>query len=138
MPQRANQCHRKCDSDLNILECGIGITAIRFRGRLKITLNARASTAKPLMPEAALLTPRFRIRLAPSSPSPAVNSLCEEGCCSSGYEQDATHHAALLLGARDCRRRFVSGILRSSAAFWHRSALRIVTKLWLDFQPWRA
>src|SRR5215471_9882755 len=63
------------------------------------------------MPKAAPLTPRFRIRLAPSSPSPAVNSLCEEGCCSSDYEQDATHHAALLLGARD--RRFVSGILRS-------------------------
>ena len=84
-------------------------------------------TAKSLMPKAALLTPRFRIRLAPSSPSPAVNSLCEEGCCSSDYEQDATHHAALLLGARD--RRLVSGILRSSAAFWHRSALRIVTKL---------
>ena len=91
---------------------------------MKITLNARASTAKSLMPKAAPLTPRFRIRLAPSSPSPAVNSLCEEGCCSSDYEQDATHHAALLLGARD--RRFVSGILRSSAAFWHRSALRIV------------
>jgi hypothetical protein len=45
------------------------------------------------------------------------------------YEQDATHNAALLLGVRDCRRRFVSGILRWSAAFWHRSALRIVTKL---------
>ena len=26
--QRANQCDRKCDSDLKILECGIGITAI--------------------------------------------------------------------------------------------------------------
>jgi hypothetical protein len=26
--QRANQCARKCDSDLKILECGIGITAI--------------------------------------------------------------------------------------------------------------
>jgi len=77
------------------------------------------------MPKAALLTPRFRIRLAPSSPSPAVNSLCEEGCCSPDYEQHATHHAALLLGARD--RRFVSGNLRSSAAFWHRSVLRIVT-----------
>src|SRR5215467_7961466 len=53
-----NQCARKCDSDLKILECGIGITAIRFRGRLKITSNARASTAKSLIPKAALLTPR--------------------------------------------------------------------------------
>jgi hypothetical protein len=26
--QRANQCDRKCDSDLKILECGIGITTI--------------------------------------------------------------------------------------------------------------
>jgi hypothetical protein len=61
---------------------------------LKITSSARASTPKSLMSKAALPTPRFKIRLAPSSPSPAINSLCEEVCCSSDYEQDATHHAA--------------------------------------------
>ena len=33
--QRANQCARKCDSDLKILECGIGITAIWFRSRTR-------------------------------------------------------------------------------------------------------
>jgi hypothetical protein len=62
-PQRANQCVRKCDSDLKILECGIGITAILFRGRSKITSNARASTPKSLMSKAALLTPRFKFGL---------------------------------------------------------------------------
>jgi hypothetical protein len=41
--------------------------------------------------------------LAPSSPSPAINSPCEEGCCSRDYEQDASCRVAVLT-ARDCRR----------------------------------
>src|SRR5262249_48410132 len=41
-------------------------------------------------------------------------ALYEEGCCTSDYEQDATHHAALLLGARD--RRFVRRSSKVSAA----------------------
>jgi hypothetical protein len=42
--QRANQCARKCDSDLKILECGKGITAIWFRGRMKIIECASLDT----------------------------------------------------------------------------------------------
>ena len=70
--------------------------------------------------------------LAPSSPSPAINSPCEEGCCSCDYEQDATRHAALRcllrLTADDIRQRYsapVSGILAPQRV----SNLRIVTKL---------
>jgi hypothetical protein len=39
MQQRANQCARKCDSDLKILECGVGITAIWFRDRMTLLLD---------------------------------------------------------------------------------------------------
>src|SRR5262245_5027087 len=37
--QRANQCARKCDSDLKILECGIGITANWFRDRMTLLID---------------------------------------------------------------------------------------------------
>jgi hypothetical protein len=70
--------------------------------------------------------------LAPSSPSPAINSPCEAGCCSCDYEQDATRHAALRcllrVTADDIRQRYsapVSGILAPQRV----SNLRIVTKL---------
>jgi len=44
-PQRANQCARKCDSDFKILECGIGITAIWFRGRGSSNAPNQATSA---------------------------------------------------------------------------------------------
>src|SRR5262249_870726 len=62
--------------------------------------------------------PNAAYSLAPSSPSPAINSPCEEGCCSRDYEQDATRHAALRyllrVTADDICQRYsapVSGIL---------------------------
>jgi hypothetical protein len=39
MQQRANQCARKCDSDLKILECGIGITANWFQDRMTLLID---------------------------------------------------------------------------------------------------
>src|SRR5215467_8920418 len=44
-PQRANQCARKCDSDLKKLECGMGITAIWFRGRMNLSDDIRAGSS---------------------------------------------------------------------------------------------
>src|SRR6266481_6752321 len=50
--------------------------------------DAREELQRVHVPDAAY-------SLAPSSPSPAINSPCEEGCCSRDYEQGATRHAAL-------------------------------------------
>ena len=111
-PQRANQCARKRDSDLKILECGIGITAIRFRARLIITLNARALDCEVIDAESSTADAQVAKKAA-VVPTMSKMRLIMPRCCLVRVTADED---------------FVSGILRLSAAFWHRSALRIVTK----------
>ena len=70
--------------------------------------DAREELQRVHVPDAAY-------SLAPSSPSPAINSPCEEGCCSRDYEQDATRHAALRcllrVTADDIRQRYSAPFL---------------------------
>jgi hypothetical protein len=60
------------------------------------------------MPKAALLTPRFRIRLGTSFPNAAINSLCEEAAVVATMSKMRRIMPHAVLSARLCRRRFVS------------------------------
>ena len=71
--QRANQCARKCDSDLKILECGIGITAISFRGHGSSNAPKQAASA------ALVSWPRRASGEGASCPAPA-----RRGCHQAG------------------------------------------------------
>jgi hypothetical protein len=132
----AQQSHRR--------GMAFGATAALFwKSRPERRLIRRASCAVVCLLHAAVVIPMAAknfsgfmfpdaaYSLAPSSPSPAINSPCEEGCCSRDYEQDATRHAALRcllrVTADDIRQRYsapVSGILAPQRV----SNLRIVTK----------
>jgi hypothetical protein len=77
-----------------------GRSFLEIEGQKGGSFDARRTPSSGLhavvvIPIAANNFSGFMSQNAPSAPSPAINSPCEEGCCSRNYEQDATRHAAL-------------------------------------------
>jgi hypothetical protein len=57
------------------LEVGVGLPFLEIEGKRRLIRRASRAVVCAQVPDAVLW-------LAPSSPSPAINSPCEEGCCS--------------------------------------------------------